>query len=259
VQPRLAPRISRGSVGAGVCRLPSCRDPGRISGDLLGPPNTTPDRGGGHQPLMAGTAGSWVLRVWWGRAMAPGGGQAPWVVNPARDLWCSLDPSGCAVLDAPVARHLGIVPPSPVPGARDAGQRHLLIRRVVLKATCCPARPRTSGQVQRPTTLGDLAYHREPQPRQPHPRESCPAPFASGAGGTQRRRPVICVELSCGIVRIEMPEDVGRVVRCQAVSLSVSRIKARSTSATVLPTQRRVTVSAASVACATGRLAPGLV
>src|SRR5262249_14381486 len=52
-------------------------------------------------------------------------------------------------------------------------------------------------------------------------------------------------------VRIEMPKILAAWVRFPKQLLSVSRIKSRSTSATVRPTRARVTCSAAKAACAT--------
>src|SRR4051812_24617864 len=51
-------------------------------------------------------------------------------------------------------------------------------------------------------------------------------------------------------VRIEMPRILAAWVRLPRQCLSVSRIRSRSTSATVRPTRLRVTCSAASAACA---------
>src|SRR5215813_5096839 len=52
-------------------------------------------------------------------------------------------------------------------------------------------------------------------------------------------------------VRMEMPRMLAAWVRLPRQCLSVSRIRSRSTSATVRPTSARVTCSAAKVACAT--------
>src|ERR1700753_2802192 len=52
-------------------------------------------------------------------------------------------------------------------------------------------------------------------------------------------------------VRIEMPRMLAAWVRLPRQCFNVSRIRSRSTSATVRPTSARVTCSAANVACAT--------
>src|SRR5664280_2672233 len=78
------------------------------------------------------------------------------------------------------------------------------------------------------------------------PRISVP-PFGGGIGA-----PSAAYSLSLlRSVRIEMPRILAAWVRLPRQCLSVSRIRSRSTSATVRPTRLRVTCSAVMAACAT--------